>query len=85
MAKQWGLLFRRCVAIRRIKRMERHYDSLLAAPNSHAQLILSRYYSSGRWLRDYELDEQGLLPRDLKRGVLSQDGLWNLLQERGPV
>jgi len=24
------------------------------------------------------LDEKGLLPPTLKRGVLSQDGLWNL-------
>ena len=24
-------------------------------------------------------DEAGLLPKDLKRGVLSEDGLWNLL------
>ena len=41
--------------------------------------ILMRYYDGGQWLRDYELDEQGLIPKDLKRGVLSQDGLYNLL------
>ncbi len=27
------------------------------------------------------LDELGLLPEDLKRGVLSQDGLYDLLDE----
>jgi len=34
---------------------------------------------SGQWLADYELDEAGGLPPDLKRGVLSEDGLYNLL------
>ena len=39
------------------------------------------YYENGQWLLDYELDEQGLLPGQLKRGILSQDGLYNLLWE----
>ena len=42
--------------------------------------LLRRYYEGGQWLRDYELDEQGLLPRDLKRGVLSQDGVYDFLE-----
>lgn len=29
---------------------------------------------------DYEADEAGLLPADLKRGVLSQDGIDDLLE-----
>lgn len=41
--------------------------------------VLSDYYSCGDWLNDYELDEQRLLPPDLKRGVLSQDSLYDLL------
>ena len=41
--------------------------------------ILDDYYTSGQWLKDYEADEQGLLPYDLKRGVLSQDALYELL------
>ena len=40
---------------------------------------LQAYMDSGQWLRDYEADERGELPKDLKRGVLSQDGLYNLL------
>ena len=40
---------------------------------------LTDYYESGRWMRHYEMDEAGLLPRDLKRGVLSQDGVYDLL------
>ena len=42
---------------------------------------LARYLDSGLWLKDYQLDELGLLPKDLKRGVLSQDGLYDLLDE----
>ena len=42
---------------------------------------LADYQSSGLWLSDYEADENSELPKDLKRGVLSQDGLYNLLCE----
>jgi hypothetical protein len=27
------------------------------------------------------MDEQGLLPSDLKRGILSEDGFYNYLQQ----
>jgi hypothetical protein len=40
---------------------------------------LIRYYENGQWLADYRLDEEGGLPTELKRGVLSQDGLYDLL------
>lgn len=36
-------------------------------------------YMEQDWMADYEADEAGELPEDLKRGVLSQDGLYNLL------
>ena len=42
---------------------------------------LTNYMDSGQWLADYEADERGELPRDLKRGVLSEDGLYNLICE----
>lgn len=44
---------------------------------------LEGYYTGGDWKRDYADDEAGLLPRDLKRGVLSQDGVYNLLETWG--
>ena len=43
--------------------------------------LLEDYYTSGEWCEDYEADEAGLLPQDLKRGVLSQDGVYDLLAE----
>lgn len=43
--------------------------------------ILKRYYGGRDWQQDYADDEAGLLPADLKRGVLSEDGIWNLLSD----
>ena len=40
---------------------------------------LSKYYASDEWKQDFADDEAGLLPKDLKRGVLSEDGIWNVL------
>ena len=42
---------------------------------------LSAYYGSDDWKQDFADDEQGLLPNDLKRGVLSEDAVWNLLED----
>jgi hypothetical protein len=42
---------------------------------------LESYYESPLWKIDYEDDEAGKLPKDLKRGVLSQDAVYNLLSE----
>lgn len=42
---------------------------------------LEAYYTSAQWREDYEADEAGKLPQDLKRGILSEDGLWNLLED----
>ena len=40
---------------------------------------LEDYYTSPEWQEDYAADEAGLLPESLKRGVLSQDGISDLL------
>ena len=42
-------------------------------------LELDAYYSGDEWKADFRSDELGLLPQDLKRGVLSEDAIWNLL------
>ena len=36
---------------------------------------------SDEWKRDFADDEAGLLPKKLPRGVLSEDGIYNLLEE----
>ena len=43
--------------------------------------ILVVYLDSGMWLKDYELDEKGLIDQSVKRGILSEDGLYNLIFE----
>ena len=42
---------------------------------------LAAYYESGDWRRDFEDDEAGRLPPDLKRGVLSEDAVYNALSD----
>ena len=41
---------------------------------------LAAYYESPDWKRDFAADEAGQLPDSLKRGVLSEDGIWDLLE-----
>ena len=77
----------------RIKKMERYLDrastavmELSAALDKYedaqkAISALSRYYGSDEWRQDFEDDEAGKLPRDLKRGVLSEDGIYDMLQD----
>lgn len=68
--------------------MEECYDRVQAAVKSRKAYptieedveALRRYMYSGQWQRDYEADERGEIPSDLKRGVLSQDGLYDLLE-----
>lgn len=40
---------------------------------------LTDYLETGAWREDFEADEAGMIPKELKRGVLSEDGLYNLL------
>lgn len=63
--------------IERIEHMEALYDRAVQTGIIPPELL--EYYFGGQWLLDYQADERGELPQDLKRGVLSQDGLWNLL------
>lgn len=75
----------------RVERMERCLDAVTeavalrgraaledAAIREQVQM-LEEYQDSGLWRQDYEADERGELPTNLKRGVLSEDGLYNLL------
>ena len=42
---------------------------------------LSAYYGSESWHADLAEDEAGNLPADLKRGVLSEDGIYDVLSD----
>ncbi|MBQ1893791.1 MAG: DUF4298 domain-containing protein [Clostridia bacterium] len=77
--------------IDRIKAMENSLDvsagaieALAAALEKYEEAMpewkkLSDYYGSTQWMRDYEADEAGKLPKDLKRGVLSEDTVYDLI------
>ena len=63
-----------------------YYENIMqqAGNGSHELLReLSEYYGSPAWKRDLAADEAGLLPKDLKRGVLSEDGIYDLLEKNG--
>ena len=75
-----------------IIQMEEYYDTLCEALESKGSFSnfndeekamlasLTEYYEGGQWLKDYEADEQGLLPKGLKRGILAQDTLYDFFQ-----
>ena len=77
--------------ILRIQEMERRLEEATAAVEQMEEALgryevaqeaverLASYMESEEWRRDFADDEKGLLPADLKRGVLSEDGIWNLL------
>ena len=77
----------------RIRLMERHLNRATAAVKrleaaldkwedaQEAIAALEEYYGSDLWKQDLADDEAGRLPADIKRGVLSEDGLWNLLTD----
>ena len=46
---------------------------------------LGSYYGSPDWMADYEADEAGELPADLKRGVLSEDAVYDLITDHGDL
>lgn len=80
--------------IQRIIRMEQTLDASSAAVSALTDALelyqevlpalqeLIEYYSSPLWREDYDADEDGLLPAGLKRGVLSEDAVYNLLCDR---
>ena len=62
-----------------VKRLEAAFDKWEDAQEAIA--ALEEYYGSDLWKQDLADDEAGRLPADLKRGVLSEDGIWNLLTD----
>ena len=79
--------------IERIKKMEQILDEATSAVSELANALekyrasisslkaLSSYYEGGAWFADYNDDQAGKIPHDLKRGVLSEDAVWNLLSD----
>lgn len=84
-------------AIKRICEMEAIFDQaqkLMEAPKKNKEEYLdyqgeieklAGYYESPKWKEDLSLDEEGVLPQDLKRGVLSEDGIYDLLDRNKEI
>ena len=64
---------------RAVDALERDLAALEALKAQVAEL--EEYQASGRWMEDFEADERGELPVELHRGVLSEDALYNLLED----
>lgn len=72
--------------IKRITYYEKLMDTAEKLKNGTSQkkkalAELEKYYTSDAWKQDFAADEAGLIPKELKRGVLSEDGVYNLLSE----
>lgn len=74
--------------VERVTEMETLFDRLCSVVYGNSDDIaqikddiskLDKYYAGSLWKADFEADEKGLLPHALKRGVLSEDGVYNLL------
>ncbi len=62
-----------------VKGLEEALDQYEAAQT--ALRSLGEYLGSEEWIEDFDDDAAGKLPADLKRGVLSEDGIYDLLSE----
>lgn len=83
--------------VERIKRMERYLEESSKAIEKMQEALvdyekiqtefrkLCDYYASTKWMSDYEDDEAGKLPKNLKRGVLSEDAVYDLIQENHDI
>ena len=79
--------------IARIEAMEKRLNAALAAVRAMDEALdgyaraqedidaLASYLASAEWREDLAADEEGLLPDTLRRGVLSEDGIYDLLEE----
>ena len=79
-------------AIERIKEMEAILDRATRVMNELESKLaefealqpdiqkLEQYYTGKAWKSDFKFDEEGKLPANLKRGVLSEDGVYELLE-----
>ena len=79
--------------IERITYMEQILDEATEAASSLSEALekysaiqdklqeLAAYYSSKQWRQDFDDDSAGKIPSNLKRGVLSEDAVYNLLAD----
>ena len=72
--------------LERVGEMEERFSRLKEAVGYYSSIrsditALRTYLESGQFQSDYEADEKGMIRGNVSRGVLSQDELYNLLEE----
>ena len=79
--------------IERITYMEQILDKATEAVSSLSEALekystvqdklqeLIAYYTSEQWRQDFDDDDAGKIPSNLKRGVLSEDAVYHLLAD----
>ena len=79
--------------IERITYMEQILDEATEAVSSLSEALekystvqdklqdLIAYYTSEQWRQDFDDDDAGKIPSNLKRGVLSEDAVYHLLAD----
>lgn len=77
--------------LERIKTMEKHLNKASQAVKALSDAldlytdamesieIIDDYLCSDEWKQDFDDSEAGRLPKDLKCGVLSEDGIWDVV------
>jgi len=77
----------------RIIQMEEIYERIQQKANALEQAIseyeelqseiniLEAYYTSQDWKDDFVMEEKGEIPQGIQRGILSEDGIYNLLEQ----
>ncbi len=85
------------IQIERIRKMESYLDEagtavaeLTEAMDRYEKIQskyykLENYYGSSKWIDDFEADEAGKLPADLKKGVLSEDAVYDLITDHSEL
>ena len=80
-----------------ISEKEEIFDKVLQTQSAFAKAIeeyrelqpeiekLEAYYSGKQWKEDFAMDERGEIPADVKRGVLSEDGIYNVLERNREI
>lgn len=79
--------------LERIRKMEQRLDLIEKAVRDLSVALdrylevqaeveqLDEYYGSDTWRGDYDDDKANKLPDNLKRGILSEDAIWNVLSD----
>ncbi|MBR0159337.1 MAG: DUF4298 domain-containing protein [Clostridia bacterium] len=79
-------------AVKRVKKMEAAMNRVARA-GARLERALEEFrarekdidalktYLAGDWRQDFEADERGEFPKDLRRGVLSEDALYDTLSD----